>query len=87
MGGDRLLMKGISRAFSAFLAAAMLFALSGCYATKSAQDFYSLPQFSERYIQLQEEINKILTDKAEFSAPIKGGNRQAGGDGQTRCLS
>ena len=58
------------------LAAVFLFSLAGCY-SKTAQELYSLPQASEEYWKLQEQINGILDADAEYASPKSGANRQA----------
>jgi len=57
----------------AFLAAVTL---SGCLRI-TADDLYSLPQASEQYLRLQNQINSILSQGAEFAAPTGGLNRQS----------
>jgi len=64
------------KAAAAAAALLMAFSLCGC-AMKSAEELYTLPQFSEGYIQLQEKINAVLASGAEYSAPQSGSNRQA----------
>lgn len=61
-----------------WMAFALLFSLlfSGCV-TKSPEDLYTLPQFSEQNLQLQTLINQVLNAGAEYSAPVAGANRQA----------
>jgi len=72
--------------------AALLSMLSGCF-TKSADDLYSLPQFSDRNLQLQSLINAVLSGGAEFAAPVAGANRQAvqledlDGDGEKEAIA
>ena len=50
--------------------------LSGCMSI-SVEDLYSLPQASDEYLQLQRQINSVLSLGAEFSPPTGGPNRQA----------
>ena len=54
----------------------MLAMLTGCL-TVSAEDLFSLPIISEEYQRLQEHINTILSQGAEFSPPTGGPNRHA----------
>lgn len=58
------------------LFAAVILLLCGCSAT-SAEDFYALPQLSNTYIALQNEINELLASGAEYASPSSGQNRQA----------
>lgn len=50
--------------------------LSGCFRT-TADELYSLPQASKEYLELQNQINAILSAGAEYSPPIAGPNRQS----------
>ena len=50
--------------------------LPGCLRI-AADDLYSLPEVSEEYLRLQEQINAVLGEGAEFSPPASGPNRQA----------
>jgi hypothetical protein len=50
--------------------------LSGCLRIR-ADELYCLPQVSEDYRKLQQHINSILNQGAEFSPPTGGSNRQA----------
>lgn len=49
---------------------------AGCFRV-SADELYSLPQASEEYILLQQELNNILATGAVYSPPIAGSNRQS----------
>ena len=75
----------------ALLAALTLF-LSGCGAS-TADELYALPRLSDAYLQLQNEINELLDEGAEYSAPSSGSNRQAvqlediDGDGVKEALA
>jgi len=59
------------------LIAASSILLSGCVLRISAENLYRLPQVSEDYLRLQEQINAIINEGAEFSPPISGPNRQS----------
>ena len=50
--------------------------LSGCLRI-TADDLYSLPEVSEEYLRLQAHLNIIISQGAEFAAPVRGPNRQA----------
>jgi hypothetical protein len=86
----RPVSKGV-RKILILLAGAFLMLLCGC-AGVSAEEFYALPQLSEEYVQLQNRINEILADGAEYSAPSSGSNRQAvqlediNGDGDKEAI-
>ncbi|MCL2046391.1 MAG: hypothetical protein FWG88_08400 [Oscillospiraceae bacterium] len=54
----------------------ILLFLTGCLRV-TADDLYSLPQVSQDYLRLSEQINIILSQGAEFSPPTNGQNRQA----------
>ena len=56
------------------LAAALL--LSGCYSAGIDQ-YFSPPQPSEEYLQLQDLINEELSAGSEYAAPIQGSFRQS----------
>jgi hypothetical protein len=68
--------KGIKTVVLIALTAAFLFSMTGCY-NQSTQELYSLPQASEEYWKLQEQINAILAGGAEYASPKSGSNRQA----------
>jgi len=50
--------------------------LTGCMAT-SAEELYSLPQSSERYVQIQNKVDQLQEGGLEFAAPTAGSHRQA----------
>ena len=53
-----------------------ILALTAC-ATSSADDLYALPQGADEYVQLQQQLNVLLSQGAEYSPPISGNYRQA----------
>ena len=59
------------------LAAVLAALLLASCDTMSAEDFYALPQLSDTYLQLQQQIDGMLDSGAEYSAPASGSNRQA----------
>ena len=67
-------------------------ALSGCLSV-AADELYRLPQTSDEYLRLQEQINSVLNTGAEFSPPTGGPNRQAvqlkdlNGDGTNEVIA
>lgn len=42
----------------------------------TGEDLYSLPQAPEDYLELQEQLNRIITGGAEYAAPQTGANTQ-----------
>lgn len=66
--------------------------LSSC-SDKSVEELYQLPKQSEDYYNLQNKIDEIIMDGAEFSAPTSGNNRQSvqlydiDGDGSDEALA
>jgi len=66
--------------------------LAGCTRI-NADELYRLPQASEDYLRLQEQINSVLNLGAEFSPPASGLNRQAvqlkdlNGDGTNEVIA
>jgi len=70
-------MRAARKALVILGAALMLaLAMTGCY-SKSVDELYALPQLSEGYLQLQEKINGLLAEGAEYAAPTAGSYRQA----------
>ena len=70
------------------LALGMLFVLSGCV-SQSGESMYALPQFPDKYLELQETITNVMKKLgAEYAAPSSGSNMQTiqlqdlDGDGQ-----
>ncbi len=59
--------------FSALL---LLITLCGC-TSATAEDLYTLPQLSERYLQLQTVINQLLSSGAKYAPPASGSHRQS----------
>lgn len=66
--------------------------LSGCL-FKSAEELYSLPELSEDYTNLQDEIESLVTSGLEYAGPKSGDNTQAiqfqdlDGDGEDEVLA
>ena len=54
----------------------MMTTLTGCFKI-SADELYSLPQPSREFLKLQERINAVLAQGAEYSPPTAGPNRQS----------
>lgn len=61
--------------FKLFFLVSLFLLLTGCY--KAGEELYALPQPPQRYVDLQAAINTVLTEGAEYSAPVSGSNRQA----------
>ena len=61
---------------AATLAAVAIVLISGCLRI-SADDLYRLPQISEEHQRLQADLDLILFEGAEYSAPRSGQNRQS----------
>ena len=72
-------MKHIGKKLHIFICLLVLFAalcLTGCLRV-AADDLYSLPQMSEQYLRLKEQIDSVLNQGAEYSPPTGGSNRQS----------
>jgi len=87
--------QAMKRGTAALLTALMCLSLCGCsfkFAT-SPDELYSLPRLPEQYTELEDSINKILGDGAEYAAPVSGSNIQPvqlvdlDGDGQEEALA
>ena len=80
------------RHIAALILVAAVLALAGCFRS-SADDLYGLPEVSDEYIRLQEQVNAVLREGAEFSPPTSGPNRQSvqqkdlDGDGVNEVLA
>ena len=59
----------------AVIAAVLVFAFSAC-AASSPDELYLLPQGADEYEQLQQQLNTLLSDGAEYSPPVSGNYRQ-----------
>ena len=58
------------------LALGMLLVLSGCV-SQSGENMYALPQFPDKYLELQETITDVMKQLgAEYAAPSSGSNVQ-----------
>ena len=62
--------------FILLLAVLAVLSVSACLRV-AADDLYSLPEASEVHIRLQEQLNSILSQGAEFSPPTGGPNKSA----------
>ena len=86
-------MKRLSRIIAAVLVTAAVSAmLSGCIGDP-AEIYYSVPQATERFIQLQEKIDEVISGGATFAPPAAGQNRQSvqlqdlDGDGSNEAIA
>ena len=83
-------MRKILRKWLLLLTALMT---SGCGFTISPQELYCLPKLPTEYTELDNRINAILSDGAEYAAPISGSNIQPvqledlDGDGQEEAVA
>ena len=83
-------MKKIS---ALFLCCVVMLTASGCSFTLSPQELYSLPKLPTEYVELDDRINAILAEGAEYAAPISGTNIQPvqlvdlNGDGQEEAVT
>ena len=80
------------RVLVGLIAAAAALLLSGCIGDP-AENYYSVPQATERFIQLQEKIDEVISGGASFSPPSSGYNRQSvqlqdlNGDGRNEAIA
>jgi len=88
-----VMRRSVKSALGAVCLIAVLFTASGCFFRVSADELYSLPQASEEYLLLQQELNNILSTGAVYSPPVAGSNRQSvqlvdlDGDGVSEVLA
>ncbi len=61
---------------SAVCAALLMLPISGCFPSR-AEEMYSLPQISDTYGKLQQAVDSVLREGAEYSSPAAGTHRQA----------
>ena len=69
-------MKRFARPAALLIAAAVLLSLSGCY-SGGIDQYYTLPQPSEEYLQLQTLIDQEISSGSEYAAPVGGSYRQS----------
>ncbi len=85
-------MNRFLRSFLPALLSLSVLLLSGCY-SGGIDQYFSPPQPSEEYLQLQELIDEELSSGCEFAAPTQGSFRQSvqftdlDGDGMDEALS
>jgi len=72
---------------------ALLLSLSGCYSSGGIDQYFSLPQPAEEYLQLQQLIDQEIAAGSEYAAPTRGSFRQSvqltdlDGDGADEALA
>ena len=54
----------------------LLLTATGCLFTSSVSDLYALPQMPEQYQELEQQIKDLISNGAEYAAPISGNNLQ-----------
>ena len=71
----------------------LLFLFGGCGSKYTMTELLSLPKLSEEYIELQNALDKLLSEGAGFCAPLSGSHRQSvqfydvNGDGTDEALA
>ena len=55
---------------------ALLLTMTGCLFTNSVSDLYALPKMPEQYQELEQQIRDLISNGAEYAAPISGNNLQ-----------
>lgn len=55
---------------------ALLLTATGCLFTSSVSDLYALPKMPEQYQELEQQIKDLISNGAEYAAPISGNNLQ-----------
>ena len=56
---------------------ALLLSLCGCSASGGIDQYFSLPQPAEEYLQLQQLIDQEIAAGSEYAAPVRGSYRQS----------
>lgn len=69
-------MRRFRKYLAAFLTAALTLTLSGCYSGNIDQ-YFSLPQPADEFLQLQELIDQEIAQGSEYAAPTGGSYRQS----------
>jgi len=69
-------LKIAEKCLAVLLAASLLLSLSGCFPSR-ADELYHLPEISDTYRNLQEAVDDVLREGAEYSSPASGSHRQA----------
>ena len=54
----------------------LLLTATGCLFTSSVSELYALPQMPEQYQELEQQIKDLISNGAEYAAPISGNNLQ-----------
>ena len=89
-------MRNRKKWMAALLALGMVLALAGCALPKltlDPEELYALPELPARYTTLNQQLNAIQEDGAEYAAPVSGSNIQPvqmvdlDGDGKEEALA
>ena len=73
--------------------ACLLLSASGCGFSLSPSDLYSLPQLPAEYTELNNCLNQVMAEGAEYAAPVSGNNIQPvqledlNGDGEEEAVA
>lgn len=54
----------------------LLLTATGCFFTSSVSDLYALPKMPEQYQELEQQIKDLISNGAEYAAPISGSHLQ-----------
>ena len=85
-------MRRFSRSAALLALLALLLSLCGCSASGGIEQYFSLPQPAEEYLQLQQLIEQEIAAGSEYAAPVSGSYRQSvqltdlDGDGADEAL-
>ena len=89
-------MRNRKKWMAALLALGMVLALAGCALPKltlDPEELYALPELPARYTTLNQQLNALQEDGAEYAAPVSGSNIQPvqmvdlDGDGKEEALA
>ncbi len=70
-------MRLFFRCAAVMVLAALLLTLGGCSSSGGIDQYFSLPQPAEEYLQLQELIDQEISSGSEYAAPVRGSFRQS----------
>ena len=86
------MVKKIKQCVLWICALSLMLTAGGCM-FYAGEDLYSLPQAPEGYLELQEQLNQVITSGAEYAAPQTGANTQTvqmvdlNGDGEGEAIA
>ena len=69
-------MDRFKKSIAALLMALTMLTLSGCY-SGNIEQYFSLPQPADEFLQLQELIDQEIAQGSEYAAPTGGSYRQS----------